>query len=257
MKTLIKSFHLIFLLLLSSPAFSQDYEKGALAYEMGDYDRAYVEWWPLANKGDAAAQNRIGYMYWSARGVKEDDAEALHWFRLSANQGNGDSQYTIGLAYSTGSGVVEDAVEAAKWYVLAADRGHATAQYALGNAFIAGTGVPVDDMSAKVMFKAAAVQGHSDAQYSIGFLYMTGWGGLPQDYIKARMWLQIALYSKNQARPGEGRVTLIGSAEKDLTTFVDNFAGGVLANMPKSDIATAQKMALICVHSSYQNCGWW
>jgi hypothetical protein len=38
-----------------------------------------------AEAGDAVAQNDLGVRYDDGRGVPQDDAEAVRWFRLAAN----------------------------------------------------------------------------------------------------------------------------------------------------------------------------
>ena len=67
-------------------------------------------------------------MYESGRGVREDHAEAVRWYRLAADQGHANAQYVLGIRYENGSGVRRDRVEAARWYRLAADQGHEDAR---------------------------------------------------------------------------------------------------------------------------------
>ena len=51
---------LLLTLLVASPAFSADFQKGLTAYQSGDYATALREWTPLAEQGDARAQFQIG-----------------------------------------------------------------------------------------------------------------------------------------------------------------------------------------------------
>jgi TPR repeat protein len=44
-----------------------------------------------ATQGDVVAQNSLGGMYRMGKGVPQDYAEALKWFRLSAAQGQVDA----------------------------------------------------------------------------------------------------------------------------------------------------------------------
>ena len=41
----------------------QDFQKGASAFERGDYATALREWRPLAEQGNASAQAMLGYLY--------------------------------------------------------------------------------------------------------------------------------------------------------------------------------------------------
>ena len=68
----------------------------------------------------------------NTRGVLEDDAEAVRWYRLSAEQGNADAQYNLGFRYAIGLGFPQDEAEAVRWFRLAAEQGNADAQNNLG-----------------------------------------------------------------------------------------------------------------------------
>ena len=39
------------------------------------------------------------------RGVSEDDAEAVRWYRLAAEQGHASAQFNLGVMYARGEGV--------------------------------------------------------------------------------------------------------------------------------------------------------
>ncbi|MDB4130403.1 hypothetical protein N9581_01710, partial [Amylibacter sp.] len=51
---------------------AQDLNKGYEAYKLGDYSTALKEWKPLAEQGDANAQNNLGVMYDKGIGVLQD-----------------------------------------------------------------------------------------------------------------------------------------------------------------------------------------
>ena len=53
-----------------------DFQAGRDAYKRGDYDTALKEWRPLAEQGDAVAQNNLGGMYHNSQGVSKDYQEA-------------------------------------------------------------------------------------------------------------------------------------------------------------------------------------
>ncbi len=67
-----------FTLGLTAPAWA-GWDEGVAAYERGDYATAIREWRPLADQGDAVAQNNIGLMYDNGRGVPQDYGEAVQW----------------------------------------------------------------------------------------------------------------------------------------------------------------------------------
>ena len=74
--------------LLWPPLATADFETGLKAYKRGEYAAAHREWLPLADQGDAQAQFNLGLMYANGRGVPQDAAQALTWFRKAAAQGH-------------------------------------------------------------------------------------------------------------------------------------------------------------------------
>ncbi len=74
----------------------------------------------LAEQGDAEAQFALGSMYRDGRGVEQNYAEALLWWRKAAEFGLVDAQYALGNMYAGGSGIAQDAILAYMWYSIAA-----------------------------------------------------------------------------------------------------------------------------------------
>ena len=60
-----------------------------------------------AEQGDAGALADLGLMYVRGRGVLQDFAEAVRWYRLAAEQGNVAAQGSLGLMYHAGRGEPE------------------------------------------------------------------------------------------------------------------------------------------------------
>ena len=112
---------------LNGTAQAQDYDKGVDAYRAGDYATALQEWRPLAEQGNAAAQNNLGFMYKSGYGVPQDYAEAVKWYRLAAEQGQAIAQSNLGVMYKNGWGVPQDFVVAHMWLNIASANGDETA----------------------------------------------------------------------------------------------------------------------------------
>ncbi len=113
-------------LVLAAPTWA-DYQAGVDAYHAGDYQTALKEFRPLADQGDAAAQNNLGYMYELGKGVSQDYQEALRWYRLAAEQGDPPAQRNLSYMYYHGQGVPQDYVQAYMWVTLAAAQGYAKA----------------------------------------------------------------------------------------------------------------------------------
>ena len=129
MKTTFKALMIAVTILAMSITVSlaQDFEKGMEAYQNGDYATALSIWLPLAEQGDAEAQNWLGVMYDYGDGVTQDDKEAANWFRKAAEQGNAGAQNNLGSRYILGKGVIQDIVLAHMWYDIAASNGNENA----------------------------------------------------------------------------------------------------------------------------------
>ena len=117
------------LLLYCSGSARADFDEGLAAYNRGDYSAAIKEFLILAEQGEADAQDMLGNMYGSGRGVPRNYLEAFKWGTLAAEQGHGEAQLSLAMLYAFGMGVEEiDAVEAYKWAVISAGNGVASAE---------------------------------------------------------------------------------------------------------------------------------
>ncbi len=116
-------------------------------------------------------QVELGLMYYFGRGVSQDYAKALVWFRRAAEQEYDHAQYMLGEMYYFGKGVPEDDAEAVAWYLRAAEQGHPRGQYQLGMMYYFGKGVPKDYTEAFTWLSLAAEQGDARAQYLLGEMY--------------------------------------------------------------------------------------
>lgn len=134
------------------------FENPDSAYERGDYGTAFHFIKPLADQGNAEAQNKLGTMYANGLFVPKNDAEAIRWFRKAAGQGIPEAQLNLGFMYYNGQGVPQDYGEAVKWFRKAADQGYATAQNNLGALYYNGQGVAQDYILAHMWFSLAVTR---------------------------------------------------------------------------------------------------
>ena len=81
----------------------------------------------LATQGNAIAQFNLGVLHDVGRGVRQDYAQAVKWYRLAAAQGHAGAQFNLGGMYFEGSGVAQDYVRAYQWFTLAGVAGYAGA----------------------------------------------------------------------------------------------------------------------------------
>ena len=93
-------------------AFAAPAEDALSAYRRGDYATAMRLLRPLAEQGNAGAQNYLGVMYEGGRGVPKDYKQAVVWYRKAADQGDASAQANLGLMYRNGLGVQRNDAEA-------------------------------------------------------------------------------------------------------------------------------------------------
>ncbi|OBX79779.1 tetratricopeptide repeat protein [Haemophilus aegyptius] len=102
----------------------QQFQQGSEATTRGDYQTTFKLWLPLAEQGNALAQMMLGVMYAKGQGVKQDDVEAVKWYRKAAEQGNANAQAILGFSYLLGKGVQVNKSLAKEWFGKACDNGN-------------------------------------------------------------------------------------------------------------------------------------
>jgi clan AA aspartic protease (TIGR02281 family) len=98
-----------------SSAFAGPLEDDARAYKRGDFAAAMRLLRPLAERGNAPAQQYLGLMYEFGEGVPQNDAEAMKWTLMAAKQGNSSAQSHMSSFYRFGWGVPQNYILAYMW----------------------------------------------------------------------------------------------------------------------------------------------
>lgn len=207
MKTFISAIA-IFLSVSGAQAFTSDVgiRDAQRANARGDYASELAITVPLSERGVAWAQGMLGNSYYTGKGVKENEQEAIRLWKLSADGGQAAAQYNLGLLYDRDSVVFRDHRdvlvfkahdEAVKWYKKAADAGHNGARLNLGYMYYSGRGVPRDYNAAVKLFNLAAQAGEIIAQYNMGYMYENGLG-LPHSLKDAVWWYRQAAQGGNK-----------------------------------------------------------
>ena len=178
-------------------AFRFNIKNGVDEPEKERFSLTYKNQIGLAEQGNAIAQNEIGWMYYTGKGVSQSYPDALKWFHLAVDQGQVRAQTSLGYMYERGQGVAQNYVEAIRLYRLAANRGFAQAQINLGRMYAMGMGVPKDYKGAVKWYRLAAKQGNAVAQELLGHLYYTG-HGVQQDYKESAKLSLLSAINGNQ-----------------------------------------------------------
>lgn len=69
-----------------------------------------------ANKGVVEAQFDLAILYARGLAVKQDNAEAVHWYQKAANQNLTIAQFNLAIHYTNGEGVQKN-ISTAKEYL--------------------------------------------------------------------------------------------------------------------------------------------
>jgi uncharacterized protein len=165
------------------------------AYQRGFYVTALREAMKrlALNPKDFAAMTLIGEIYRDGYAVKQDVAEASHWYRLASGLGDREAAFNLGVLLLNGApGVEKDRAAAKALFELAAAKNQAGGLYNLGVMAIEGDGTGKADFAkAADYFKRAADAGDDNGAYSYGVLLREG-RGVPLDIEESAHWLKRA-----------------------------------------------------------------
>ena len=84
---------------VSRAAIAGDLDKGATAYNRGDYAATLEEWHPHAENGYAIVQYNLGMTHDKGRGVPMDGTVAFVWFKIAATAGNQNALNNRSIAH--------------------------------------------------------------------------------------------------------------------------------------------------------------
>ncbi len=162
----------------------------------------------VAERGTAAAQHRVGWMYESGMGTARDYGEAMRWYRKAAAQGLAASANSVAALYLRGLGVPPNPQEAVRWFRQAAEGGDPGASFNLAMRYWQGQGVAADfGQARRWLERAVAATGTddqtrsvvADANFELGVLYENGWG-VQRDAVKALHAYEAAMSRNDEAR---------------------------------------------------------
>ena len=222
------------LILVVPVVYADDYQDGVDAFDKKDFKAALKKLKPLAEKGHAKAQYKLGEMYGYGIGVPQDYKEAAKWYQLAGEQGFANAQFRLGFLYENGKGVPQDYKKAVKWLLKSAEQknikaqrlirasyhklhkevaeqGDSYAQRFLGDSYYLGLEVTQDYAEAAKWYKKAAEQGDSVSQIILGAMYEKG-KGISKDFVEAYKWFSIS------GETGNGRMYIEKLGKRKMTT---------------------------------------
>jgi TPR repeat protein len=197
-------------LLLCVPYYSRWLWKGrngCKAANAGNFEAALNLWTPMARRGDAEAQYRIGLLYEQGTGLPQNPDQAArlygraaaqgHWRALwrikkAAKAGGAVAQLCLGDFFNTAFGDNRDERQAQQWFERAAKQGLAEAQVHLGRTYLPPPSSwgfvgrmfthlfgkwhgPKRDIALAIRwFRSASDRGNADGAFQLGLLYLLG-----------------------------------------------------------------------------------
>jgi len=204
----------VFILALVSNAVGGPMQDAEAASDRGDTETAFRICRPLAEQGNAEAQNRLGILYSNAK----DYGQALKWFRQAMEKGLAVAATNLGGMYLRGEGVPHDINEGVRLYKKAALTGRPSAAWDLGSGYYLGQFGKRDYVEAAKWYRFAADRSYAPAAYELAYLYKNG-EGVPSDVVSAHMWSNLAAgWMGPEAYLGKQQaVTLRSSLERTMT----------------------------------------
>ena len=131
--------------------------------------------------------------------------------RKAATTGDSAAQLKLGLMYSSGYGITKDENEGLKWITLAATKGLPVAQRLVGEDYLQKENFT----EASKWYELSANQGDSLSQERLGYLFVMG-TGVPQDFVKAYMWLNLSAEDGNSQAVSERLSLMATMTEKQI-----------------------------------------
>lgn len=259
------------LLSVGEPTVTEREANAALdrAYEAEDFRTAVELATKYANQGNIHAQVMLGTLYRKGEGVVTDPMKALNWYTLAASQQDSYAMNMIGEMFLRGGTPRRDYASAVYYFRKAAEKGLKQAKLNLCSMYYLDSDLAIDygkaverlhvqahaanplapyEMAQMYMdgmapdshvqdygkavrwFRMAAQQGMPDAQIELGQLYEQGLG-VPQDYVMAHMWFNVAASLLSN--------TYVGGERKGAGQLRDAIA----LKMTPQQIADAQVLA--------------
>ena len=232
----------------AAPVTAGPYEDAVAAERRDDYATAIPIYRSLAEKGNAAAMTRLGYFYNIGWGVKPDWLESAKWYSKAFEAGDESAAGSLGFIGRQWRVMTKTDVNPIIYELVqkAATKGNVTAQFSLGV-----MNYPIGDLllcspqksddcrpplfdeskgnlpEALIWYRRAAEQGDFDLQIALGMAYEGGIG-VPQDYIEAHKWYNLAAPRSKYA---------------DLRTDTIKRRDALALKMTRAQLAEAQKLA--------------
>lgn len=104
----------------TAPVNAADVQNGSQAYQRGDFQAAFAEFKPLADKGNPVAQYHLCEMHVQGKGVAQDFATAVRWCDKAAEAGIPKAQTILAGLKMLGLGTKRNYEDGYFWTIVSA-----------------------------------------------------------------------------------------------------------------------------------------
>ena len=244
----ILTFILWILLAQSNLAFAS-YSDGAKAYKKGDFETAFAVWEPLAQKGNANAQFKLGGMFAKGKGVIKNIETAFVWYSKAAFNGHKRAAYNKAFMLTKGMGTPKDEKEAFNIYHrLAANGDVIEAQHAVAVAYAKGAGVRQDFKLAKKWYDKAALSNYITTQIDLSDFLLAS--SDPEYRLMAIFWIEVACIQGNsKAMKRAQHLYKSGVNKENLMVHYENAIFTWLMGLPSLTLSHCMRVNAVTLHS--------
>lgn len=262
-------------LLFSGTAGADCAAKADEKLQQGLWDEAFAILEPCAENSDRDAQARLGALYWSPQGGRQNNEQAIYWTERAAESGSTLALGNLAHAFENGElGVQKDLQEAARLYRSAVEAGDDSARFRLAQMALFGRGMAKNEDLARDLLegKKEALTGPSgDAEYQIASMYKVGYDGSGEG---ADLALTRHFYDISARKGNRGAQYFLGAMLLESEEKVEIFRGLIwIAMAAKSghrlaldemdlleiqigepEFEVIEEKARVCIENSYHNC---
>ncbi len=104
-----------------SSCFADSFDNGQKAYKSNNYKEAVKFYAKACKEGNAQGCYELGYMYYSGKGIKQDDSKGLQFYNKACDMNLSGSCLYLGFMYLNGDMVKQDNEKAKYFFSRACD----------------------------------------------------------------------------------------------------------------------------------------
>lgn len=216
--------------------YAEPFTAGLTALTREHATTSFRAWLKLAEKGNAEAQNNIGFLYERGLGVSQDYGKAEEWYMMAAAQNLNTAKHNLAMLTYKGHINNRDTRKSVEWLRQAEQENYPPSVYMLGVLYMRGEGIFKNQDLALELFLKSAKLGEVRGQYMAGYIYQAGITD-PNDESDSELgyfWCAVALMNGFE----KARSVMINAA----------------LNLSDNEESELIKKAEICIESGYEDC---